>query len=127
MSNLTFIADVIYGLKVEYGETVVIGTHHYTIDQSTGQKTDAPTSFTINMAIPMPENLRESFLRSIGLKREGYLAAGERQFLVDKSDIPVGSSIVKNNGFVTFAGKTGDIQKVEDYLYAVIVTVQGLA
>lgn len=125
MSNLQFIADVIYGLKVEYGEPIVVGSHVFTIEQQTGQKTDNPITFPICMAIPLPENLREAFLKSVGIKKEGMLEAGQRQFLIDKADIPIGMSIVKG-GYIQFAGKTADIQKVDDYLHAVTLIVQGL-
>lgn len=126
MSNLTFISDVIYGLKVEYGEPIVVGTHVFTINQQTGQKTDTPITFVISMAIPLPENLREAFLKTVGIKKEGILEAGQTQFLIDKADIPIGTKIIKNLGFIDFAGKRGDIQKIDDYRYAAIITVQGL-
>ena len=127
MSNLLFIADVIYGLKIEYGELISVGTHNFTQDQRTGIKTDTPSNlFTISMAIPLPENLREAFLKTVGIKKEGRLQSGQREFLIDKSDIPTGMSIIEHRSFIDFAGKRSDVQKVDDYLYAMIVVVEGI-
>lgn len=121
-SNLIFISETIYGLKIEYGEEITVGTHNWTTDQATGIKTDAPTSFAISMAIPLPEILRESFFLKLGIQKAGRLQKGQREFLIDKSDLQ--TPIIENKSFIDYNGKRADVQTVDDYIYAMIVTTQ---
>lgn len=120
-SNLNFVGQVVYDLKVEYGEMITVGNHAWTQDQSTGIKTDTPTTFVIGMAVPMPENLRLAFLKSVGVKKEGVLEKGQRQFLIDKADIPAGQSISRTS-FIDYNNKRADVGSVDDYEYALVVT-----
>lgn len=133
MSNLIFIKETVYALKIEYGEAISINRRSVTQDQRTGQKVTTVDSFNIQMAIPLPENLREAFLKTVGIKKEGRLAKGEREFLIDKSDIPSGK-VIDRQCFIKFTGpliaqnadQAADVTAIDDYLYAMIVTVVGI-
>lgn len=122
MSDLDFIADVIYGLKNEYGLPMTFGRKTSSVNLQTGVKVDTIDSFPIALAIPLAENIREQFVKSISGRREAFLQTGQRQILVDTSDIPVGKSI-DPEGFVDYDGGRAEINKVENYKYGLIVTV----
>lgn len=124
MSNLSFISDVIYGLKIEYGEPMIVGTHNWTTNQQTGVKTDSPTTYMIGMVIPLPENLRESFFKSIGAKLEGRIQKGQRIFLLDKADVQ--SPMIEGRSWIEFDSKKYDVQTVDDYIHGLIVTCQAV-
>lgn len=90
MNDRVFIKDVLYGLKLEYGERLVITKPVNTIDLDTGGVTSTSTQFVIQNGILMPTNLRALFAKLIGINRFVYLEQGEREILIDNSDIPTG-------------------------------------
>ncbi len=84
---MTFISDVIYGLKQEYGKPAIFRTRTETTDLETGAITYSNSDFTVPLVIPLPETLRQSFTRLINPQRAGYLKQGEREILIDKADL----------------------------------------
>lgn len=127
MSDLIFIADVIYHLKREYGVAITITTVASTIpDRTTGTKVESRSSFSINQAIALPVNMRAKFLRSIERVKAGFLEHGDREFLIDKIDVPPGR-IINVGDRLAFAGFESDIKQVDDYQYAYSVTVKQIA
>lgn len=124
MGDLNFISDVIYGLKMDMGQTVLVGTRNETSNLETGQVVSVEDTFVIPNAIYLPVNLRGQFLKSIGIHREGYVESGNREILIDITDIPPDKTIPNRKGFVEIRGNRGDVVSIDDYQHALIVTVK---
>lgn len=122
MGDLSFISDVIYGLKMDMGQAIVVGTRDVTRDLATGQRTRNESTFVIPNAIYLPLNLRIQFLKTVGIHRTAILESGNREILIDKAD--VSQPIPTSNGFVEINGQRGDVVAVEDYQHALIVVVK---
>lgn len=127
MSDLDFIADVIYDLKHEYGETIIVGSKTTNFDAKTGNQNATITEFTIKRAIPLPWNVRQFFARFREGRKEGFLNVGERQILIDIADIPKGATVPTINGYIKYNGTYSDIVSVESYEYAIILAVKSVA
>lgn len=123
MSDKDFIKDVIYGLKIEYGEPVTFRKETNVVNLDTGNKTTTVDQFIINKAIPLPINLRASFLKTIGISKLSYLEPGQREILIDKSDIPATKEIKLHNR-VIINGATEEIVKFDDYDFAMIAVTK---
>lgn len=124
MGDLIFISDVIYGLKMDMGQTILVGTRTEVTNLATGQIAKTEDTFAIANAIYLPVNLRGQFLKSVGIHREAFLESGNREILIDKSDIPAGKTIPNQKGFIEINGSRGDVVSVDDYQHAMIVTVK---
>lgn len=99
---MSFIADVIYGLKMEYGEEAVL--EYYTnqsINKDTGIQTKDIESIFVPKLIPLPVNIRRVFFLASSGHKEGILQQGEREFLIDADDLPkqlkIDDGIIFNN------------------------------
>lgn len=82
-----FTSDVIYHLKHEYGERIIVKRDTVSTNYTTGAKTSDSEIFIIQNAILLPLDKRFQFLRSLGVQKLGYLEPGEREFLIDKDDL----------------------------------------
>lgn len=121
-NDLIFIKDVIYGLKTEYGSMYTISRKTETTNLTTGAITQVGTDFPM-LIIAMPETLRQMFAKQIGSVRQGYLPPAQRELLIDIEDIPVGFE-ARVNDTVIVEGKTYNLEKIENYIYAMILLAQ---
>lgn len=115
---LDFISDVIYGLKIDQGESISIKIMAETsIDQATGVRSRTITSYDVAMALVLPDNQRLNFIRSFSgksQKKEGAIEIQGRHFLIDKDDLP-DIVITDTNTFILFNAKYYKVLAVEDY------------
>lgn len=88
MNDKAFISDVIYGLKLEYGEEITVTKSNKSVNLDTGVVSSTSTTFKIQNGILLPVNLRAFFAKSVGIHKMVYLEQGEREILIDNSDIP---------------------------------------
>lgn len=123
MSDLIFIRDVIYSLKIDYGEPVSLCRDTETLDTSSGVKTASVRKVMIPMAIPLPMNLRQMYIHLIAQKKEGYIEPGSQQFLLDKDDIPADFG-VKQNDYLWHQNIRKNVRVVEDDQYGYILTTR---
>lgn len=127
MSNdLGFIAENIYVLKQEYGISIIVGSKSTVSNLSTGVKTTTKQEFPIKWAICLPYNYRQFFARQHQNRKEGYLETGDRQILIDISDVPAGKNLPEINGYIIVNGVYSDITKIEKYDAAYIVFVKNI-
>lgn len=84
---MSFIADVVYGLKQEYGKPVTLKRDTTSFDPATGTNTiTSSVSQQIPLVIFLPLNMRQAFFKAINMQSELYLKPGEQQMIVDLSD-----------------------------------------
>lgn len=123
---MSFIADVIYGLKMEYGKRITVGKESTTTDFSTGLVSGTPTELIIQKAIPLPYDLRQAFLKSAGIHRTGYIEKGQSEVLIDRKDIPSASlSLMANANYIRdHKGRKRKITRIQDYDESFLVVVE---
>jgi hypothetical protein len=123
---MSFIADVIYGLKIEYGKRIRIGRESTTKDLNTGIVTNAPDEFTIARAIPLPYSLRQAFLKSTGIHRTGYIEKGQSEVLIDNKDVPLAKrTLIRGASYIIDPqNRKRKIVRVDDYDEAFLLVVE---
>lgn len=122
MNDLDFIADVIYGLKLEYGKTLTFKDETRQIDALTGAVTSTPQAdIIVPLAIPLPINMRAAFLKAVGINRMGYLEPGEREILIDNTDLAGADPQSLLHRYIITGSKKEEITKVEDYEFGSIL------
>ncbi len=125
MGDLNFISDVIYGLKIDMGQMIIVGQRSTApFNIVTGVRPDSVTTFMIPQGIYLPINRRQQFLQTAGIHKTNHLEQGQREVLIDKADIPSGSEIKLEGGFIEINGQRGDIVRIEDYDNALIVVIK---
>jgi len=119
---IDWIADVIYGLKMEYGQPITFRKKTTSsTNYDTGQVTKTVTSKYIENAVPLPLNLRKAFLKTVGINKVAEVASGEFEILVDKVDLD--GLVPEANDQVQAYGDTTTIIRTEDYSQAYILIV----
>lgn len=112
---MSWMADVVYGLKLEEGRGMTFNRDSLTMNTQTGLKTGTTSSFYIDKVIPLPLQIRQAFFKAFNGIAEGYLQPGEQQYILDMSDIPTGSTI-RNNDYLTDSDNVRyDIVNTEEY------------
>ncbi len=116
-----FIKDVIYNLKMEYGEScdfIIKGEEAFNV--LSGLKTADVFNLYVDKIIALPLDRRAAFLKSVGIHSSAYVEVGTQQFLLDADDV-IGHE-PKINDKLTIAGKNQDIKLVEKFPSAYILT-----
>jgi hypothetical protein len=122
---MRWIKDVIYGLKREFGRPITLTwLNAPTMNYATGVKTQNPVSITLSRAIPLPRNQRIQFLQSIGTIKVSPLDIGEREILIDKSDVPANSLPMDTLNEVTHDDKKSIVKSVDSYPEAYLLIVK---
>ena len=116
MSDLIFIKDVIYGLKMEYGSSATFAKNALTINLDTGVKSGTTTTKYVDRVIPLPLDRRNAFLKSVGVHKETLVNLNDQQFLIDRDDL--GTFVVAEED--TINGMK--IKQIEFFEYALILT-----
>lgn len=111
---MSWLADVIYGLKQENGKPKTFFHEVKSFNPATGANTATTTSFTIQLVIALTLDIRQAFFKAINLQKEAYLKPGEQQFIIDYTDIPAGKSIVLNDYLTDAYSTRFDITNVDD-------------
>lgn len=122
---MSFIADVVYGLKLDYGKSVILKRDTSNFDPVLGVQT-LIRSLTqpINYAIWLPLRMRQAFYKAINMQKEALLEAGQQQLLLDASDL--GAFYPEVNDYVIDpSGNRYDVVSTENiHDEAWIITVQ---
>lgn len=123
---MSFIANVIYGLKREYGKRIIVGKESTTTDFNTGVVSGSPTELIIQKAIPLPYDLRQAFLKSAGIHRTGYIEKGQSEVLIDRKDIPSASlNLMRNASYIKdHQNRKRKIVRIQDYDESFLVVVE---
>ena len=129
-SQLSFVRDVIYSLKMEYGEPLTIGILlPGTANLLTGQKNDQFVEHKIRRAIRLPNSISFDYLRAVGIipQQKGMsIPVGSFSILIDRKDLPDNRVPTPSKSFATCGPRRFDIVKVDDYQYAYILWVKEL-
>lgn len=126
---MSWIADIVYDLKMTDGQPFFFNHDEFSFDVRTGLKaknTMTSTSFYVSKTIPLPLNVRQAFFKTINLTKEAYLQPGEAQFILDASDIPANLS-VKINDYILDSDNTrydiSGLEKIQNDAYLLTVKV----
>lgn len=126
---MTFISDVIYGLKTDenYSQHMLLNKDVFTFDTKTGINTldsENSISLSIEFVILLPLNVRQAFFRAIHLQKDGALKPGESQVVIDTADLN-GIKVEKGFYLIDDSGLRYDVTAVE-YVRdeAVLITTQ---
>jgi hypothetical protein len=114
-----FIKDVIYNLKMEYGEEAVVHKTSKAMNLNTGIISSTTTDLKVSKAIPLPINIRAFFARAVGISKMAYLEPGQREILIDLVDFPNGIEIHDQVQFGT--NPPEEIQRIDKYPFAAIL------
>lgn len=120
---MSFISNVIYGLKREYGKPVIVGRENPSPNFETGQVSSSILEIQVQRAIALPYNLRRDFLRSVGVNKTGYIEEGESEYLFDAKDITLDQLKIATY-LIDYKGRKLKVNKIEDYNESYVAIVQ---
>ena len=129
--NLRFIRNILYRLKRDYGSSVDIYYEQSdSVNLQTGQRLVSIQSWHVNRAIPLPRKVEQKSILATALEelfsRGGNVTLGDRQIIIDRSDLPRGFVIGLENWYIVYEGRRYQILSSENYEHdlAYIVTLR---
>lgn len=120
---MTFVADVIYGLKLENPSRIVV-THTSAENTNliTGDTTSTTTSFTLNNVIVLDSTLRETFMKMFGSDAVGLQNLGDQVILIDQADLR--GNLIDLDDSILVKGRQTEVVKVTQIEEAYLVAVK---
>lgn len=132
-NDLTFIKDVVEGLKEEYGTRLIIGKRTSTVpDVSTGRRVQSSTEVVVQKAMRLPDQISFGLLQSIGISREGArhslakmdILVGTYMILVDRDDFPANFTFDPADTYVVFNHRRANLINANVFDYCAILQVK---
>lgn len=115
---LSFIKNVIYQLKKEYGKYITIYKNtSNTVDFDTGIKNTVVTFRRVKKAVLLPSNLIRTFVYKSGLdpdfKEGGFIDINDRIMLIDAKDLR--NFDLTMDDYIVYSNKRWQVIKVTEF------------